>query len=252
MARPDGEVSTVEPCSSTYRAGSAVRLVASLNGCGSRVAVSPGFESGSLPPGRPLRPSSSATPSSRLRSARAPLYRRHRVPHRSARSADRQRAAGRHVLRRDRHHPGRLPARSRARASPAAGSGCEPVGGMAEGRGLAARPDDVPDTGGGPRCRRGDPRNGGTVRPHRVRAVRAARPGNQVCHSQGGQRAARRARRHVRTRIAAAVSSTGPALIGSEERRVHCSVDDKSHRPMLSPRTRVGQACGMATNHAAS
>ena len=42
--------------------------------------------------------------------------------------------------------------------------------------GLAARADDLPDTGRGPRCRRGDPEDARTVRPQRVRAVRGSGP----------------------------------------------------------------------------
>jgi hypothetical protein len=42
------EASTVEPCSSTCRAGSAVRQAASSSGSGSRVVASPGSESASL------------------------------------------------------------------------------------------------------------------------------------------------------------------------------------------------------------
>ena len=53
---------------------------------------------------------------------------------------------------------------------------------------------------------------GGRLPDHRSGA--AARPGDQVCHSQGGQRPTRRVRRNVPIRIGAAVSSTGPARIG--------------------------------------
>ena len=63
--------STVEPCSSTCRAGSVVRSAASSSGSGSRVVVSPGFASALLPPGRPSQLWSSATPSGRPRSVRA-------------------------------------------------------------------------------------------------------------------------------------------------------------------------------------
>lgn len=63
METSDSEDSTVEPCSSTCRAGLAVRPAALSSGSGSRVVVSQGSASVLLPLDQPSRPSSWATPS---------------------------------------------------------------------------------------------------------------------------------------------------------------------------------------------
>ena len=82
------------------------------------------------------------------------------------------------------------------------------------------------------------------------RSRTAARASDQICHPQRRQPPARRIRRHVRIRIGAAMSSTTHTDRLRANGRLHRSVDDKTHRPMLSPRTKGGQAGGVAANHA--